>query len=620
MDTLVARLESLVARMGGSEDDGEGTPVALSEYNSYFSTHVQPFIDACNKFDDTKQLGAWTDQAFKHLGVVIEMACKCKKPDMQAFMAKLGPIVELFDKSGNPDKSKSTFPQEKAFAEALQGLNWVCADLPRPVVNGCLESADFYLNKALVAAKDLEDPAKTDRRKFVSTMKTMLKELEGYVVAFHKTGLAWSFKGGDLANFKPGQSAPKLESKEASVEDRLGACVVALEAHAAQMAAGDDDGEGDAPSVIAWQELHDECIKPFIETCGKVEHCKQVAKWATKAFDHMIRVIRASKECTKPSPQEFMAFLAPVVEVITESGNPDKRDTAFPFEKSFSEGIQSLNWVMIDLPRPFVAGQLEAADFYLNKCLTYGKDLEDPTKTEVRNYVKQFKAFMTKMADYTKEFYKTGLTWNPKGKSIKDLAAPAASAAPAAAKAAPKAAAKKAPAAKKAEVFGDGVIDTKQQDKIFVERYKYKTNPGTPIEIVSPGNTTGVFIGNCKNATFVLKGKFKNLTVANCERCGIVVDDVVTIIEVISCKKVQMQSALKCGSFQLDKSVETTLFLADESMKTGVVILSSMSSSSNVVVSDGDDSKEYGLPDQMSHTFKRGQEPKHAIILAESGL
>jgi len=404
MDTLVARLESLVARMGGGSDDGEGTPVAFAEYNTYYSTHVQPFIDACNKFDDTKQLGAWNEQAFKHLGVVIEMACKCKKPDMQVFIKQLGPIVELFDKCGNPDKSKSTFPQEKAFAEALNGLNWVCADLPRPVVQGGLEAADFYLNKALVSAKDKEDPEKTDRRKFVSSMKTMLTELTNYVVAFHKTGLTWSFKGGDIADFKPGQAAPKLESKDASVETRMEACVVALETIAARAAAGDDDGEGDAPQVVAWQEFHDQCIKPFIETCGKVDHCKQVGKWATQAFDHMIRLIKASRECTKPSQEEFMAFLAPIVQVITDSGKCDSRADSFPFEKAFSEGIQSLSWVMMDLPRPYVTGQLEAADFYLSKCLTFGKDKEDPTKTEIRNYVKQFKEFMNKMADYTKEY------------------------------------------------------------------------------------------------------------------------------------------------------------------------------------------------------------------------
>lgn len=414
MDTLIARLENVVGQLsgGGGGEDAEGVPVALSEYNVYYDTHVQPFIDACNKFDDTKKIGAWCEKAWKNLGTLIEAACQCKKPSPEATMGQLAQMIEVFNEAGNPDSRAKTFPQEKSFAEAIAGLNWVMADLPRPVVQGGLEAADFYLNKALTAAKDLEDPEKTDRRAFVRTLKTMMTELATYVVAFHKTGLAWKIRGADISEFKSGQKAASSEGKDNSPEGRLDACIAILEAVAAK--ANADDGDGPPASLVAWNEFFKESVQPFIDTCGTLEETKKIKDWTQKAFDHMTVLMTAAPSCAKPGQEDFMKFLGPIVEVITASGNPDSRAPSFNFEKSFAEGIQSLSWVMMDLPRPFVAGQLEAADFYLTKCLTLAKDKDDATKKNMRDYVKNFKQLLNKMADYTKEFHKTGLAWKMK--------------------------------------------------------------------------------------------------------------------------------------------------------------------------------------------------------------
>ena len=165
--------------------------------------------------------------------------------------------------------------------------------------------------------------------------------------------------------------------------------------------------------------------------------------------------------------------------------NPAKSDEWFNHEKSFCEGLQSLNWLCMDgLPRPYIQGQLEASDFYLTKCLSAGKDLDDTKKAAYRAYVKTFKELLKAEAQFAVDFFKTGLSWKAGGSDLpKAGAAPAAAAAkpanPLAAKPNPLAAAigakaagaKKAggfklPAKKAAPAVTEGKIDKSQMNKV----------------------------------------------------------------------------------------------------------------------------------------------------------
>lgn len=391
--------------------------MSVSEYDAFYSSSVQPFVDACTKFDETKNLGSWTETAFKHARNVIEASTQCKKASDADMMTFLGPIVKGITDAQSQDNRSPFFNQQKSYGEAIQCLNCLLTDNPRGAIEGALESAGFYLNKCLTVAKDKEDPEKTNVRTWVSTLKKMLADLATYFIDFHKTGLAWKITGADLSTYKPGEKADG-GGQASGVEGRLEGLCGALEAHIAKTKGGD----GDTPLCVSrYQEFYDESVVPFISASEKV--CKKVGGYSEKAFKHLGVVIKATAECQKPEQEAFMKLLGPIVEVITESQNCDRGDT-FNHEKAFVEAIQALNFVCMEgSPKPYILGQVEAGSFYSNKVLVAAKDKEDPEKSDQRAWVKGLKDLLTALAEYANEHCKMGLIWKPNGTAIADFKA-----------------------------------------------------------------------------------------------------------------------------------------------------------------------------------------------------
>jgi len=133
---------------------------------------------------------------------------------------------------------------------------------------------------------------------------------------------------------------------------------------------------------------------------------------------------------------------------------------------------------------------------------------------------------------------------------------------------------------------------------------------------------TGVFIGDCKGPGFavIIEGRIKNLTVSNCTDVGVIVDNVVTTVEVINCKKTAVQAKEAAGSYIVDKSDRTTIYVPEASVKEKVVVVSCMSTSTNVMhpTPDGEDTVENAVPDQIQSTFKLGEKPVHEVVIPDA--
>eukprot|EP00462_Mataza_sp_D1_P000489 CAMPEP_0175092954 /NCGR_PEP_ID=MMETSP0086_2-20121207/2737_1 /TAXON_ID=136419 /ORGANISM="Unknown Unknown, Strain D1" /LENGTH=172 /DNA_ID=CAMNT_0016365849 /DNA_START=13 /DNA_END=531 /DNA_ORIENTATION=+ len=169
-----------------------------------------------------------------------------------------------------------------------------------------------------------------------------------------------------------------------------------------------------------------------------------------------------------------------------------------------------------------------------------------------------------------------------------------------------------------------GTVDRSQTNKIFVEKYdgKEQTEPVIVKVDGEDGVKTGVFIGQCKGPNLCVKieGKVKNITISNCDQCGIVFDNCVTTVEVIGSKRCQIQ-ALECaGSYIIDKCDRTALYLADASIDDKVVVYSAQSTSTNVYQStpDGEDQEEHAIPDQIQSTFKKATQPEHIVVIPDA--
>lgn len=174
-----------------------------------------------------------------------------------------------------------------------------------------------------------------------------------------------------------------------------------------------------------------------------------------------------------------------------------------------------------------------------------------------------------------------------------------------------------------------GKIDTSKDNKIFIEKF----TPEDPecqdadgnikmIEIEVPQTNgapvTAVFIERCtgdkkagtKRQVYIkLIGKAKTIAVVSCTDVCVVFDDVVTTCEITRCKKLTAQGNNTAGTFMVDKSDEITLRVPAASC-TGegkCCVYTSEANSVVVVVPDGEDEKEHGIPVTILSTFSEGK-------------
>ena len=90
--------------------------------------------------------------------------------------------------------------------------------------------------------------------------------------------------------------------------------------------------------------------------------------------------------------------------------------------KAIYDTVLIVSWVTMappqGLPHQHCNGQLQSADFNLNRVLKNDKS------QEAKDFIKATKAVNKKICEYVKEYFKTsGLTWNPKGGSLSDAKA-----------------------------------------------------------------------------------------------------------------------------------------------------------------------------------------------------
>lgn len=118
------------------------------------------------------------------------------------------------------------------------------------------------------------------------------------------------------------------------------------------------------------------------------------------------------------------------------------------------------------------------------------------------------------------------------------------------------------------------------------------------VEISDPKQQ--VYIYNCEDVTVKVIGKFKNLILDTCTKVNVVFDTIISGVESVNSKKIQLQVTGVCPVFTIDKTVNVTVYLSEES-KSVSTFTTSLSSEMNVSFPDGDDIKEMPIPEQFVH-------------------
>ncbi|RKP26766.1 adenylate cyclase associated N terminal-domain-containing protein [Syncephalis pseudoplumigaleata] len=355
--------------------------------------------------------------------------------------------------------------------------------------------------------------------------------------------------------------------------------------------------------------------------------------------------------------------------------NDNRGSPLFNHLSTVSEGISALGWITVEpAPAPYVGEMKDSAHFYANRVL---KDYKDTDVKHVE-WANAFMSILEELQSYVKSYHTTGLVWNPNGKDVQEVAAslstspsnsgkrprppvpPRHDRAQSAAGEAASSAGQDASAPSRAALFsalnaGEGI--TAGLRKVNKSEMTHKnpelrgtsvvpaastsakpattstTQPKRPPRTVLEGkkwiveNYNGeqvlldkierdhaVYIFQCTNATITVKGKAAAVTIDHCRKSGIVVDSVMSNLEVIAGQSVQLQVSGHVETIVVDNTDSAQIYISPESM--GVQLLTSKSTSVNVLFAEksSDDYTEKAIPEQFLSKIVNGKVVTEPVV------
>lgn len=115
-----------------------------------------------------------------------------------------------------------------------------------------------------------------------------------------------------------------------------------------------------------------------------------------------------------------------------------------------------------------------------------------------------------------------------------------------------------------------------------------------------------VYIYNCKNSTVRVHGKFNAVTLDGCNKTGLVLDTLVSAVELVKSNSFALQILDKCPTILCDSCDSGQIYLATSGLECE--ILTSKSSSINVnVPGDQGDFEEQAVPEMLKHVVVGGK-------------
>lgn len=117
-----------------------------------------------------------------------------------------------------------------------------------------------------------------------------------------------------------------------------------------------------------------------------------------------------------------------------------------------------------------------------------------------------------------------------------------------------------------------------------------------------------IFIGYTNGVTIRVKGKANAISLSETKNTGVVVDSLISGIDIIKSHKFQFQVLEVAPLISIDKSDEGTIYLSEASVKADTQIFTSSTTALNVnVPTVEEDYEELAAPEQFKHTIKDGK-------------
>ncbi|XP_062520558.1 adenylyl cyclase-associated protein 1-like [Corticium candelabrum] len=369
-----------------------------------------------------------------------------------------------------------------------------------------------------------------------------------------------------------------------------------------------------------------------------------------KAFQAQRAFLSVSATCKKPSTKAEENLLVPTVEAlkaVQDYREGHRASKLFNHLSALHEAIPMLAWVKVTKPAPYVKEMSDAAQFYINRVL---KDYKDTDKTHVE-WARAFKDVATDFHLYVKDFHVAGLYWNTEGGDAPTSAGVAGPPPPPPPAVVPPsdAPAESTDKVDKSGLFAElnkgsaitsglkkvtkdqmthknpalrGSSVVKAADKPTVTTASTDKKPAAQVQaqpvlklqgkkwivehqvgnkeiVISDTNMKqSVYMYKCVNSTVQVKGKINNVTVDNCKKTAVVVDECIAGLDIGNSQSIQAQVMGKLSLVSIDKTDGCQVYLSKDSVNA--VIVSAKSSEMNIMVPQGDgDFAEVALPEQF---------------------
>jgi len=391
---------------------------------------------------------------------------------------------------------------------------------------------------------------------------------------------------------------------------RLEAVAARLEKAVAAMG-GEVIEEGSVPQYVTdYEAILAKEGEAFFKAVEGIANSGMDAAKVRASFERVAAYLKMTTVCKKPSTQECVEFCKEAIVDGAQWADDLTRTRVKKwfkfgnFHKALKEVMATNYWVSMyppQLPASHCKGQLEAADFHLNRILT-----KDGKTDENLAFVKNLKALIKAVEEFVKANFKTGIDFVGQ-ESIKEAKAPAAGAKPKA-KAAPApeeevapkkedtaAAEQKANALlgalnkglkatsglkkvkkeqknkyKKEKVSGKVTMATKKA-KVKNKKKAVKKKQGpfnwaycnyTDAEGLQEINNddgkltmkNGLNFQDCANAQFKVDCKVKSVTIDGCRRCSFQISDVVSAVEIVNSRDIKIWCMGLTPAVSIDKS------------------------------------------------------------------
>lgn len=412
---------------------------------------------------------------------------------------------------------------------------------------------------------------------------------------------------------------------------------------------------------------------------------EQAAK-VTKGFQEERKFLLITTKAKKPNLSNsddmdaYQALLKPINESLMAVVNIKESNRGSPVTNQLSavaDGIMMLAWVTDEAkPHKHVENTLGSAQYYGNRVIKDYKD-KDPVQVE---WIQSFQAIFKDLSEYIKQYFPSGIPWNPSGKPVQEVVK-AASVAPAAAPAPPPPAAggpppppppgpppvlqinEDKPAAPNAAgsggfgaVFSElnkGEAVTKGLRKVDKSEMTHKNPalrasstvsdsssrgkspaPGKkpkpesmrvkkpPVKVLEGNKWTienfekepqpieieaqlshSVLISRCHNSTVIVKGKANAVTIDNSNRLNLIVDTLVSSVDVVKSQNFALQVMGTIPTVMMDQIDGAQVYFSKESTSTKIIHSKSAGINLNVISGPDDDYIEVPLPGQISSYY-----------------